>query len=392
MSEPRYRRRMESRIAVAVCGLAALLAIAGGRESTAAAGVTACELSWSVVPSPAVAGGELRAVAAAAPDDAWAAGGPSRAWWVTPRPTALIEHWDGTQWTVVASPQVTGALEDVAVAGRNDVWAVGELGDAASSSGGTSALVEHWNGLGWTQVAVTGLRDLSAVAATSGHDVWAAGSDPHGAAVIVHWAGSRWIRVVRRAGAELRDLVAISPHDVWAVGDETGSRFLEMHWDGKRWTSYSELPPNGGYGLDYDPALTAVAAIGRNNVYAAGDAANSGEPDWADTVVLHWNGTAWRHAAPDGSLVWVSALAMRGPADVWLAGLTGDYLGYGPVVQRWRGTRWQTTTLVDGQEFDGLATDHSGGLWAVGDTGSGENDDNGFPAQTAAIIERAACA
>ena len=134
-----------------------------------------------------------------------------------------------------------------------------------------------------------------------------------------------------------------------------------------------------------------MAAAGPDDVWAAGDAGNSGDPDWADTVVLHWNGTAWRHAAPDGSLVWVTALAMRGSADVSLAGLTGDHLAFGPVVQRWRGNRWQTTSLIDGQEFNGLAGDQAGGLWAVGDTGSGENEDNGFPAQTATIIEHAAC-
>ena len=225
-----------------VCALAALLAFGGSRESNAAAGVANCALSWSVVPSPAVPGGELRRVAAAAPDDAWAVGGPSRSWWVTPRPTALTEHWDGTQWTVVPSPQVVGVLEDVAIAGRNDAWAVGELGDPALSYGRTSALVEHWDGLGWTQVTVAGLQGLSAVAATSGRDVWAAGSDPYGAAVVLHWAGSRWTRVIRRPGAELRDLVAISPRDVWAVGDETGSRFLEMHWDGRRWRSLLATP------------------------------------------------------------------------------------------------------------------------------------------------------
>lgn len=137
-------------------GLVALLAIAGAqasRTSTASATAippaaekgtaAACTMSWSVSPSPAVAGGELRAVAAAAPNDAWAVGGPSDAWWVTPRPTVLTEHWDGTRWTVVPSPEVSGVLDDVAIAAHNDAWAVGELGDLASGTGAAGALIEH---------------------------------------------------------------------------------------------------------------------------------------------------------------------------------------------------------------------------------------------------------
>ncbi len=380
---------MNGRVALGACALVVLLALGVGRGS---AGTANCALSWSVVPSDAVAGGELYAVAASAPDDAWAVGGPSSSWWVTPRPAApLTEHWDGTRWTTVPSPQVAGTLEGVAVAGRDDVWAVGKLNDAPPANGQPGVLVEHWNGSAWTQVAVAGLRDLSAVAATSGRDVWAIGSDAKGAAVVMHRAGTRWTRVVRRAGAELRALVAISPHDVWAVGDETDRRFLEMHWDGKRWSTYTQLPPNGGDGLDYSPVLTAVAAAGGNDVWAAGDAANSGEPDWADTVVLHWNGRTWRNAAPNRTLVWVDALAFRAPGDLWLAGRTGDFLGYSPVIQRRRGNGWQSSPLDDGQQFDGIAADRAGGLWAVGFTGSGTDDDNGFPAQTAPLIKRAVC-
>ena len=343
------------------------------------------------MPSDAVAGAELFSVAAGAPDDAWAVGGPSSWGSATPQPTALTEHWDGMQWTVVPSAPVAGVLEGVAIAARDDVWAVGE------QDRGAGALVEHWNGVEWRQVAVTGLRGLSAVAATSGRDVWTSGSDAGGAAVILHWAGSRWTRVARRPKTQLFDLVAISPRDVWAVGDETGRRFLEMHWDGKRWTSYSQLPPRTSFGPDYDPELVTVAASGHKDVWAAGNAADSGEPDYSDTVVLHWDGTRWRSVSPGVSLVWADSLAIRAPGDIVLAGLAGDVLGYmqdgiGPVVEHLSDHTWQRTGLDDGHRFDDFAKDRSGALWAVGYTGSGFTDDNGFPAQTTPLVERAGCA
>jgi hypothetical protein len=378
-------------------GFIVLLAIGGGRGSNATAGVPACTLSWSVVPSAPITSGELFAVAASTPDDAWAVGGPSD-WGSGPPPTALTEHWDGTQWSVVASPEVTGVLEGVAVAAHDDVWAVGELGSFTSATDegpGTGALAEHWDGSQWTQVTVAGARRLSAVAATSGRDVWAVGSDATRAAIVLHWTGSRWTRVARRPKAELFDVVAISPHDVWAVGDETDRRFLELHWDGKRWSSYTQLPPNGGFGLDDSPEMATVAATGPNDVWAAGDAGNSGGPAWADTVVLHWNGVTWRHVSTRME-TWVDALAIPAPADVLLAGLSSDIDGYvqageGPVVQRLLGNRWQKTWLENGERFDGLAGDRAGGVWAVGYTGSGFDEDNGFPAQTASLIARGTC-
>ena len=316
-----------------------------------------------------------------------------------PRPAALTEHWDGTQWTVVASPQVAGVLEGVAVAAHDDVWAVGELGTFTSATGdgpGLGAVAEHWDGFDWTQVAVAGVQRLSAVAATSGHDVWTVGADATGAAVVLHWAGSHWTRVVRRPHAELFDLVAISPRDVWAVGDETGGRFLEMHWDGRRWTSYSQLPPNGGYGLDYDPEMAAVAATGPNDVWAAGDAGNSGGPDWADTVVLHWNGTAWR-SVPGASPTWVDALALRAPADVSRSLGSRETSSNTSPAAAGRSSCARAANdgrprcLIGGERVDGLARDRAGGLWAVGFTGSGIDEDNGFPAQTTTLIKHAAC-
>jgi hypothetical protein len=39
----------------------------------------------------------------------------------------LIEHWNGTQWSVVPSPNLMGnnLLRGVAIVSANDVWAVG---------------------------------------------------------------------------------------------------------------------------------------------------------------------------------------------------------------------------------------------------------------------------
>src|SRR6185437_12870093 len=76
----------------------------------------------------------------------------------------LVEHWDGTRWTIVPSPLPEShqrragiGLTGVVAVGADDVWAVGsswiltttESGDLASTQ---ETLVEHWDGHSWKVV------------------------------------------------------------------------------------------------------------------------------------------------------------------------------------------------------------------------------------------------
>jgi hypothetical protein len=339
-----------------------------------------------------VSGGELQAIAADAPDDAWAVGGPSL-FENGPQPTALIEHWDGTRWLVVSSPAVAGTLVSVAIAAADDVWAVGELGTTGrgkftGEGGKGQALAEHWNGTRWSTIRFQGLRSLSAAAATSARDVWMVGADSTRAAVILHWDGKHWSRS-RRANAELFGLAALSPTDVWAVGETSGTRFLEMHWDGSHWSSYSQVPPNGGYGLDESPEITSVAASGSRDIWAAGDAGNSGEPAWPDSVLFHWDGTRWRKE-PKPTSQWVYALALRAPTDLWIAGGVGSGDAYSPpLLERRVGEKWSGPSPAG--QINGLSTDQADGLWGVGFKGSRFDSSLQFPHHTHPLITRARC-
>jgi hypothetical protein len=84
----------------------------------------------------------LNAVTAASPDDVWAVGtaGPGNQQFVT-----LTEHYDGTSWHVVTSPNLGDAdtLIGVASAGSGQVWATGNRGSSTSAVRRT--LVEHYS-------------------------------------------------------------------------------------------------------------------------------------------------------------------------------------------------------------------------------------------------------
>jgi uncharacterized delta-60 repeat protein len=124
--------------------------------------------AWNVVSTPAVQSVRLYAVDAIATNDVWAVG------------SFLTLHWDGSAWTRVdiPNPGAQGAnLYGVAALATNDVWAVGSFTD---SGGSENTLTEHWNGTEWAVVpspnAAGQYNHLYSAAALPTGDVWAVGS------------------------------------------------------------------------------------------------------------------------------------------------------------------------------------------------------------------------
>ena len=102
-----------------------------------------------------------------------------------------MEHWDGSAWSVVSSPNAGTShnyLNGVAAVSANDVWAVGYY---VNGSNVDQTLVEHWNGSAWSVVsspnAGTGDNDLYGVAAVSATDVWAVGYYNNGTVCTRRW-------------------------------------------------------------------------------------------------------------------------------------------------------------------------------------------------------------
>jgi len=106
---------------------------------------------WSVVPSPNIGpyNNELLEVDAISSSDVWAVG----LYEDNGSPVPLTQHWDGVQWSVVSSPYPSGAthnfLYGVSAVASNDVWAVGFY---QVQAGMASTLIEHWDGTQWSIV------------------------------------------------------------------------------------------------------------------------------------------------------------------------------------------------------------------------------------------------
>ncbi len=185
---------------------------------------------WNTVPSPNPLDYEnvLLGVAAIASNDLWAAGISYDGGCCAGQ--TLTMRWDGTQWNAVASPNLGGyssVLEGVDAVASDDVWAVGE-GDELSGDQDRT-LVEHWDGSVWTIIASPspGVTHnfLHRVHALSATDIWAVGeytgSSVYGT-MILHWDGSAWSVSSSpspgSAGNGLHGIAVASATDVWAVG------------------------------------------------------------------------------------------------------------------------------------------------------------------------------
>ena len=233
--------------------------------------------------------GTLRAVAEVSASDAWAVG------WQTAGGTegVLIQHWNGSGWATVPAPDPGSNAFLYAVAARStdDAWAVGSYYDGAArgGQGAYATLMEHWDGSSWTVApSVNDFPDqeLYAVAAIAADDAWAVGritSGPGGAIVplIEHWNGSAWSIVANPGTAgELNSIAAISANDVWVVGADV------EHWDGVSWQIVPTPSPPGAV----NTGLVSVAASATDDVWAVG---SLGDSTGSYSLTEHWDGHTW---------------------------------------------------------------------------------------------------
>jgi hypothetical protein len=348
-------------------GMFALLLLPAGGTSAVALASNCGQ--WSIVASPNPGSTDiLGGITAISPQDVWAVGN-----YVDIRDLhqVLIEHWNGTQWRVIPSPNLDtldNGLSGVAFLSSTDVWAVG-----ATSSG---TLIEHWDGTRWRVIPSPGARGvLLGVSTLSSTDIWAVGDVVVGRTtntLTEHWDGSTWSILKSPSpgafGNQLVSVAAISSTNVWAVGYTATTRFGEQalveHWNGTQWRVVKS-PSLGQFPYD----LRGVSAVAANDIWAVGTYATA-PGDISLTLTEQWNGKTWSvipSPSPTGNdfLLGVAALST---SDVWAV---GDYSPAGQnLVVHWNGTSWNVVPSPyrhgTVSSLSAIAGDSAGDIWAAG--------------------------
>jgi hypothetical protein len=356
----------------------AVLAAAGtARPSTAAA--RTCT-TWVTTASRNVGTGDnqLEAVTAVSSRDVWAVG----QYFVGANTNTLIEHWNGTAWKVVSSPSPgsVNSLNAIYAASASNIWAVGGYASGASAS---HTLIEHWNGQTWKVVkspnAGSLTNALSGVRGTSARDVWAVGyteiAYPRFNTLVLHWNGTAW-KVVKSANGDNQSnqLTAVRPlsaTDAWAAGWYTkGStnRSLIEHWSKGRWRVVRS--PNGSNSTN---ELMGVLATSATSAWATGWDYNPAIH--ADrTLLLHWNGKAWKHAfSPNTGAGSNDLYAIGGTsaANIYAVGTYLTAVGGKVLILHWNGRHWRVMAGRNPNEnnsFSAVFALSPGSIWAVGST------------------------
>lgn len=370
-----------TRIAVLLCIVTVLVGVLSLKTTGAKAAMAFQSRSdastcgtWSIISSPNVANmpNGLNGVAVVSASDIWAVGGSGTQ---TSTGLTLTEHWNGSQWSIVSSPNPSpmyNLLYSVAAISANDVWAVGFY---ANTSGVTQTLTEHWNGSQWSVVnspsPASINNELLSVTAVSTNDVWAAGFISTNTAekpLTEHWNGTKWSVVKSRSVStsdSFSSVSAAATGDVWAVGEgNVFTQTLVEKWNGTSWNLVKSPSPGAGDGLN------DVATISANNAWAAGytftGSANEG-------LIEHWNGTSWQVVKhPNvGSSPDFSGVAANSASDVWVVGSDHNSSNvFLTLTEHWNGTKWSVVASPSPGSFSSqlhsVAAISASNVWAVG--------------------------
>jgi hypothetical protein len=329
---------------------------------------------WRMVGSPLNPGGIgglkdvfFTSVAAGSATDAWAVGASDA---LSANSKPLAEHWNGHAWSTAAVPLPAGAmgaeLDGVDEMSSGSVWAVGHQ---TTSAGAERTLIEHFDGTAWAVVPSpnprTGLGasdELRGIGGTSAGDLWAVGEYSDGqqfnAMLFVHFDGTAWSFVKEPAAlhnsAFGTAVTVLSPTDAWAVGQNGfAEATLSAHWDGTAWSFVkTPFPQDGPVPQNF---LTGVTATGPGDVWASGYEGNVNQQNFSLPYVLHWDGTAWSltetpNAGTEGSLL--AGVTALSPTDVWAAGQTGASDGaLLTFTEHFNGRAWSVAPSLDPGEL-----------------------------------------
>jgi alpha-tubulin suppressor-like RCC1 family protein len=383
----------------AVTGLTGVKAIsAGGVTSTALVAATppaapkTVSSIWRVVSAPepsnpaVVSDVSLAGVSAASTTDAWAVGTDE----VTEN-QPLAEHWNGTTWARTTVPLPAGVpqgefngTDDL---GPGNAWAVGDTENADGLDQQT--LIEHWNGSDWAVVPSpnpetgSGTTDvLTAISGTGPDNLWAVGYFSDGVTFIAllfeHWNGKAWSFVAppSESGVQFGEgVTAISPDDVWVVGDTDSQVTVSAHWNGSTWSMVSTPSLISNDSLDF---LTAVSAVSADDVWASGYEGNVDDQNFDLPYMLHWNGTAWSlvkvpNRGTEGTFL--RGTTALSATDVWGVGTTLQSDGGSlTMTEHFNGSAWSAAPSLDPGQLaatpdnglDAAASPGGGVVWAVG--------------------------
>jgi hypothetical protein len=228
----------------------------------------------------------------------------------------LAELWNGTSWSVMATPNPPGLdegwkderyalLRSVSCVSTTDCVAVGYFRDTGEA---VQPLTERWNGSDWTLVppatpvaaVMATLENVSCTSASACTAVGYSESDTGAIETLAErWDGSKWSieATPNPGGASGSRLLGVScptATTCTAVGfnhSVEAETTLAERWDGSKWLSQATVDPTGPSASN---RLTSVSCVSASTCTAVGRHLHKLGTHflWAP-LAEQWNGSAW---------------------------------------------------------------------------------------------------
>jgi hypothetical protein len=343
-----------------------LVCLAGGVLALSAPASAATVSTWSIVPSPNVAGAQFNVpsnVSCSGPANCMLVGYSAVS--EASHQLTFAEHWNGTTWTVVptpnGNPNSNNALSGIACPSANACVAVGYYADTSSNN---QTLVEWWNGTSWSIVSSPSpdahYNNLGGVSCTSVTNCVAVGNMGSPAqSLIESWNGTVWSVVPSPNGTGNNFMGSVScplPNNCMALGT-SGALPLFESWNGSAWS----IVPSPSSALPVE--LFDVTCTNPSFCVAVGDqhAASMSYPSFIEM----WNGSSWSIVPspnmPSSDENILNGVSCSDPANCVATGHWSDAADTTDhtFIEHWDGTSWSivsspNTGPTDQNDLDGV--------------------------------------
>jgi RHS repeat-associated protein len=296
----------------------------------------------------------------------------------------LTEHYDGTSWKTVASPNVNAAdnaLTNVTCVSSSDCWAVGWY----DNSGTHQTLTEHYDGTTWSIVTSANssssqVNELFSVNCVTTSDCWAVGRKIPSTVyqtMSEHWNGTAWSMVTTTnqnttQNNYLYGVWCTSTSNCWASGYYyTGTYYQNLveQYNGTSWSTKTAANTS----TTLDNAQNRITCTSSSNCWTVGYA-KDGSGYW-QTLTTKYNGTSWSVVtSPTHSTTqhhYLYTVYCVTSSDCYAGGryLNGSY--YQTLVEHYNGTSWSIVTTANTSSGEnnsswGVSCASTSDCWAVG--------------------------
>ena len=335
--------------------------------------------NWSMVPSPNASPSDniLRGVSCVTSSFCMAAGSGSNG----SVQQTLIENWNGTAWSIVASPSTSATQANVLTSVSCVTTTFCMATGYADNGTADQALAEQWNGTAWSMVAIPSSsttldNDLEGVSCFTTSFCMAAGNAYNGTAdqsLAEQWNGTAWSIVAipstsATASNNLYAVSCVSTSFCAAVGEARiggTNQALAEQWNGTAWSMVA-IPSTSA---TLSNTLYGVSCVTASFCTAVGEAST---PTLYGNLVEQWNGSVWSiQPAPSANVALGDVLLSVdcfGPTSCVAAGyvntIDNSDSTYITEMLTWNGSSWAVENVPEPTATSQL--DQVNGLSCVG--------------------------